>query len=70
MVDGSIAIVLDNSIASGNSEEALIISVEWLHLLGLNGEFGCNLIFIMIINEFVKYYGFLDLSIFKEEVEG
>jgi len=54
VVDGSIAIVLDNSITGGDSEEALVFCVEWLHLLGLDGEFSGYFIFIMFVNKFVK----------------
>ena len=54
VVDGSITIVLDNSVAGGDSEEALVFCVEWLHLLGLDGEFGGYFIFIMFVNKFVK----------------
>ena len=54
VVDGSITIVLDNSVAGGDSEEALVFCVEWLHLFGLDGEFGGYFIFIMFVNKFVK----------------
>ena len=54
VVYGSITIVLDNSVAGGDSEEALVFCVEWLHLLGLDGEFGGYFIFIMFVNKFVK----------------
>ena len=54
VVDGSITIVLDNSVAGGDSEEALVFCVEWLHLFGLDGEFSGYFIFIMFVNKFVK----------------
>ena len=55
VVDWSVAMVLDNSVTCSDSEEALaVLGVEWLHLLGLDGEFGGYFIFIMFVNKFVK----------------
>ena len=70
VVDGSIAIVLDNSITGGDSEEALVFCVEWLHLLGLDGEFGGDFILLLLVFKFIEDGALLDVSVIEEHVKG
>ena len=71
VVDWSVAMVLDNSVTCSDSEEALaVLGVEWLHLLGLDREFGRHFIFFVNVRKLVEDSLILDLPVLEEEVEG
>ena len=70
VVDRSIAIILDNPVTSSHSKEAFVFGVERLHLLGLNRQFGCHLIFNIFVIKLVKDRFFLDFPVVEEKVEG
>jgi len=71
VVDWSVALILDNSVASGNSEEVFaLFRLERLHLIWLDGEFGGDFILLLLVLKFVEYCFLLNLSVIKEHVKG
>lgn len=70
VVDGSVALILHNSVACGNSEESLALLVlERLHLLGLDGELGEGLLLVLLVGKLVEDFALLNFSVVEEEVK-
>lgn len=71
VVDGSITLVLDNSIAGGDSEEVFtLFGLERLHLIWLDGEFGGDFILLLLVFKFIEDGALLDVSVIEEHVKG
>jgi len=71
VVDGSVTLVLDNSIAGGDSEEVFtLFGLERLHLIGLDGEFGGDFILLLLVFKFIEDGALLDVSVIEEHVKG
>ena len=70
VINWSVTLVLYNSVASGNSEIGLtVLSIEWLHLLWLDRQFGIDFLLLLLVLEFVKYLRLLHFSVIKEQVK-
>ena len=71
MVDWPVALVLNNSVTGSDSEESLTaLGREWLHLGGLDGDLGVDLLDLLLILEFVEVKTLVHLPVLEEHVEG
>jgi len=70
MVNLSITNVLDNSVASSNSEECFtLLTGPWLHVFGLDRQFCLDFILFLDVCKLVEHLLLLNLSVFQEHIK-
>jgi len=70
VVNWSITNILDNSVASSDSEESLaFLTSPWLNVFGLDWKFGLHFLLLLNIAKFVEELFLLKFSVFQEHIK-